>query len=314
MDSEDKKWICRTLKKTEHKKKVHLITYGDDVFKKSKERLLVQAKRFGEFTTIKSYGPSDLDKDFRNKFKDILKMKRLGGYEIWKPYIIRQRLNEIEDGEFLFYLDAGCTINKYGKKRYYEYLQMIDESKYGFISFALRYLEKFWTVKEIFKHFNCENDLNIFNSSQLYCGILLMKKNNHVLRIIERFYNTIHENVLLFTDYYSDKNQISWFRANRHGQSILSIIRKLEGSLLLEDETCLPLPIYAKMFPNTFHSTEEVFKYPFWATRIRDHRIIIIFKKTFILHKGFFVMALLIKKRFYLINFLSNKIKKLWKH
>lgn len=40
---------------------IHLITYGDDKFKRSKERLKKEAENTGWFDTITVYEPKDLD-------------------------------------------------------------------------------------------------------------------------------------------------------------------------------------------------------------------------------------------------------------
>jgi len=63
---------------------------------------------------------------------------------------------------------------------------------------------------------------------------------------------------LLFTDHYNRENQESCFIDNRHDQSILSVVRKIHGSIVLGDET------WFVPFGNN-----ESLKYPFWATRKR---------------------------------------------
>jgi hypothetical protein len=84
-----------------------------------------------------------------------------------------------------------------------------------------------------------------------------MKKNENIINMNNIWYNVIYENPLLFTDYYNN-NQESYFKDNRHEQSVFSIIRKMNNPILLEDET---------WFPN--FGSEESLKYPFWATRFR---------------------------------------------
>jgi hypothetical protein len=64
---------------------LHLITYANHLYYTSKEKLLSEAYAIGWFDTITAYGPDDLDSDFKNRFKNILKNKRGGGYWIWKP-------------------------------------------------------------------------------------------------------------------------------------------------------------------------------------------------------------------------------------
>ena len=99
---------------------IHFITYGNDKFKQAKERILKEAKEFGEFKSITGYGPESLPKFFNTKYKDILNLSRGGGYWIWRPIIIHNALQKMNDNDFLVYLDAGCSINSKGKKRFNE--------------------------------------------------------------------------------------------------------------------------------------------------------------------------------------------------
>ena len=240
--------------------KIHFITYGNDRFKNSKKRLYNEANATGWFDTITSYGPEDLDNDFKEQFKHILEKPRIAGYGIWRPYIIKQKLNEINDNDILIYLDAGCSINANGKNRFNQYIDMLNNSNEGIISFQMRsLLEKIWTTKEIFQYFNVDINGKIANSGQILDGILIMKKNKNVVNITNIWYNVIYNNPLLFTDYYNYKNQKSYFKDNRHEQSIFSVIRKIHGSLVLRDET------YFVPFGNDIS-----LQYPFWATRKRE--------------------------------------------
>ena len=100
--------------------KIHFITYADEKFKYSKERIDKEAIHFGHFDTVTIYGPEDLDNNFKAQFREILKLPRGGGYWIWRPYILEKKFNEINDNDILIFLDAGCTINIAGKNKFYE--------------------------------------------------------------------------------------------------------------------------------------------------------------------------------------------------
>ena len=94
------------------KKSIHFITYGNYKFAQAKNRLLKEAEEFGEFKTIKGYGPEDLPREFLKNYSEILQLSRGGGYWIWRPIILKAKLEAMNDGEFLIYLDAGCKLNK----------------------------------------------------------------------------------------------------------------------------------------------------------------------------------------------------------
>ena len=168
----------------------------------------------------------------------------------------KKKLNEINDGDILIYLDAGCTINKKGKKRFDEYIEMLNNTEEGIISFQMPHKEKIWTTKEIFNYFKININSDIANSGQILDGILIMKKNKHLIKLNELWLKAVYDNSLLFTDFYNKKNQKPYFKDNRHEQSVFSVIRKMNNPILLKDET------WFMPFGN-----EKSLMYPFWATR-----------------------------------------------
>tara|TARA_B100001758_G_C18304522_1_gene554293 strand:+ start:221 stop:937 length:717 start_codon:yes stop_codon:yes gene_type:complete len=236
---------------------IHLITYGNKKFSDSKKRLCNEAKATNWFDTITVYGPEDLDDEFTLKFKNILEQPRGGGYWIWKSYIIKKKLYEINDSDILIYLDAGCSINPQGKDRFNEYVEMLNNSDAGIISFQMDFPEKTYTTKEIFNYFNVDINSEIANSGQIQATVRIMKKNKNLINLINLESKTLYDNPLLFTDHYNN-NQESYFKDNRHDQSIFSVIRKMYNPILLTDET------YFLPFGN-----DKSLKYPFWATRKR---------------------------------------------
>lgn len=240
---------------------IHLITYGNSQYTNSKKRLYKEGLESSWFESISLYGPEDLDLDFKTKYKKILKQPRIAGYGIWRPYLILKKLKELHDNDILIYLDSGCTINKLAKKRFNEYIDMLKNSDQCIISFQMSFFpEKKYTTKEIFEYFNIDSNSEIANSGQILDGVLIMKKNKKLIEMINKWYDVIDYNPLLFTDYYN-KNQNNYFVDNRHEQSIFSIIRKLNGSVLLSDETWF----------EKFGEGKSL-EYPFWATRIKDYK------------------------------------------
>ena len=248
------------------KKIIHFITYGDNKFLKAKQRILKEAEEFGEFKTIKGYGPDDLPINFKNKFAQILKQQRGAGYWIWKVAIIEEALKNIKDGEFLIYMDAGCMFNLKGKQRFNEYIQLLNDSEYGVLSFQLTgnkgpgnlEKEKKWTTKQIFEYFKVNINSSIATDCQYMATILIFQKSPHCNLIIEKYIKALSDDSLLFTDYYNRMNQYLEFKDNRHDQSILSLIRKIYGSVVIDDET----------FMHPFGQGESL-NYPFWAIRSR---------------------------------------------
>ena len=248
---------------------IHFITYGSGPFEKAKKRLLQEARDFGEFKTIKGYGQEDLPKEFLETYKDIMKKKRGGGYWIWRPLILLDYLEKVKDNDYVVYLDAGCSLNKKAKKRFFEYIHMLKKSDYGIMSFQMSgnngpgtlEIEKKWTIKEIFDHLNVDINSDIANSGQYLGGVLVMKKNKHLLDYLQIYKDCIEQHADLCTDKFDmEEHQIPEFIENRHEQSITSILRKIHGSVVIDgDESWMP----------PFGSGQSLF-YPFWATRKRS--------------------------------------------
>lgn len=249
-------------------KNIHFITYGNAKFARAKARILKEAEEFGEFKTVTGYGPEDLPDNFKENFKHILTQPRGGGYWIWKCHILTERLKSLSDGEFLIYLDAGCKLNKAGKKRFNEYISMLDASKYGIMSFKMSgnngpggfEKEKKWTTRQIFDYFKVDINSQIANDGQYLGGILIIQKSSHSNLIIEKYSQSLTDNPLLFTDYYNNTNQCSEFKDNRHDQSVLSLIRKKYGSVIIDGDESWMQPF----------GIGKSLKYPFWATRSKN--------------------------------------------
>ena len=237
------------------KNKLHLISYGDKKYIEAKNRIYNEAFNTKWFYSIKCYDLEDLSVNFRNEFKSILTMKRGGGYWIWKFDIILNKLDEIRDGEFLIYVDSGCSVNENGAKRLEEYIEMITNSKNKIISFQLPHKENVWTTKQIFHSFGISENDPIETSGQYVGGVLIMQKCEAVKNIFKDCLDKIRKDPLIITDHYNS-NQKKCFRDNRHDQSIQSVARKIHGSIVISDET----------WSCNFNS-ETMQKIPFLATR-----------------------------------------------
>jgi len=251
----------------ESKYSIHFITYANSKFEVAKQRLLKQANNFYNFKTITGYGPEDLPENFIKKFKHILDLPRGAGYWIWRPIILYNKLMQLNDNDFLVYLDAGCYLNNGGRERFDEYIRLLDISDYGTMSFQMSgntgpgglEREKYWTTSQIFDYFNVKVESEIGNSGQYLGGILVLKKNSHLMKLLDLFIKALNDNPLMFTDYYNKINQHSQFKENRHEQSVFSLIRKIHGSVIIDGDESWMVPF----------GKGESLKYPFWAARSR---------------------------------------------
>ena len=240
--------------------KIYFITYGDSKFNISKKHLIGLAKYSKYFDYCLSFGPQDIEESFKREFKNILEAKRGGGYWLWKYFFINKIINEINENDLVIYCDAGASFNYHAKKRFYEYIDMINESDFGNLRFEneKENIEKMWTNKEIFNYFKVSTDSVYAETTQLMGGHLIFKKSDHSKLFFEKFFETLNYDENLITDFYKN-NQGKFFIENRHDQSIMSMITKLYGGVILKNET-----YFAK------NSHEQV-NYPFLSVRNYGH-------------------------------------------
>ena len=216
---------------------IHFITYGDEKYKKSRERICKEAEDSKWFNNVKYFTNKDYDKDFYNKYKKILNLPRGGGYWIWKPYFIKTYLDNLNDNDILVYIDSGCSINKNNKKEFDRYIEIVKNDITGILGFQytnLFYQEKKWNIQEVFNYFNVEDNIDILDSPQICGGIQIIHKKPKSIEIINKWYNVIEDNILLFTDNYS-KEQKEYFRDHRHDQSIQSVIKKIYNVPMIQN-------------------------------------------------------------------------------
>jgi hypothetical protein len=215
--------------------KIHFITYANSTYENSRKRIIQEALNFGAFDHIEGFTPETLSPTFKNKHRQVLNEKRGGGYWIWKYHIIYETLSKLNDNDFLVYADAGCSFNIHGKKRFFEYLKLLDESEYGVLSFQLTpHLERCWTAKKVLKHFNVSQNNDILDSGQYMATVIFLQKNKHSMEFAKTLSDLPSD---LFIDVKNKDNEDKSFKDHRHDQSIGSVYRKLFGSVVLNDET-----------------------------------------------------------------------------
>jgi hypothetical protein len=237
---------------------IHFISYGDHKYSNSKNRIREEAKSFG-FDFVDVYGPDEIDRDFIEKTIPFIKENRGGGYWIWKPYFLKKKFEEMQFGDYLVYADAGCHVNIHGKERFKYYLELLDNDESGVLSFDLTtFLEKMFTTEKVFEYFEIsEDNVSIRESGMLIATILIFKKNESSVRLIDDFYKVATERPDLFSDIHNDYKRQYYFSDHRHDQSIFSILRKLHGTVKVIDET------YSEKWNELIHV-------PILATRIRN--------------------------------------------
>jgi hypothetical protein len=168
--------------------KKNFITFVNNGYM-STERIFKEAQESGFFDTISIKNEYDI-REFIEKHKDFIINNKPGyGRWIWKPKIILDTLESIDEGDFLIYTDAGSYINKHGRQRFEEYLSLLDDDKpFGVFSTSPKYSVKQYVKRDAIMHYYPEFDVQE-NFTYQYAGIMIIKKNIFSLKVIKEWKN-----------------------------------------------------------------------------------------------------------------------------
>lgn len=215
-----------------NKSKKIFLTYGNDKFKKSRERITKEAKSLNLFdnciveTDKTILNDTEFRKALKNdSFKNVFESDKGGGYWIWKPYIIYKHLSKLNDGDILVYTDSGCKIDKNNQIK--NIFDDLNSNKYNMTLNINGHIEKKWSKGDVLKYHDVENNEKILNDSQLEGGRVFLIKNDNTMKIISKWWDVAKNHPELFDDSKSVVPNKEGFEENRHDQSHISILCKL---------------------------------------------------------------------------------------
>jgi hypothetical protein len=222
----------------ESTQKIHFMSFGGPTpnYHATLARICGEATSFGEFASIRGYDELTLKSDpaFWNKHGAFIESRWRGyGYWVWKSYLILRRLREINDGDILVYSDAGCSINSGGKARFGNYIDMLNTTESGVLTFQLEHRERAYTKSKLYEYFGMSPDLD--ESLQHLSGIILLKKNANSLKLVTEWNDIMKRYDLIDDDEVS--NEHPEFVDHRHDQSIWSMLLKTYPHICVRDET-----------------------------------------------------------------------------
>ena len=202
------------------------VNYADKKFKRAQQLNSRTARQWGADRVIE-YGPEDIDEAFRSKNHAILDAPRGGGYYLWKPYVYRKAYDELGEGDYLVYIDAGAVyVNKI------QYLiDCIKKKKTSVMIFALEQgrVEKGNTKRDAFVLTGCDTP-QYTDTPQSIGGYFVCKKAPEVEAYLDevlRYAQDIriisdNPNVMGLPNYKE-------FTDHRHDQSVISLMSKKHG-------------------------------------------------------------------------------------
>ena len=239
---------------------VTLLTYysGRRCWSRAAQRLKAQAYQSGYFDRVEIWNAARIELENLAGAETVSFLrgvhKQGDGLWSWKPVIIRHELRNLDEGDVLVYLDAGCSINtsESASKRMLEYFELARQS--GAVLFQQELLERNWTKSSLLAQFP---EGEAWDSGQLLGGIQILCKSPQATRYVERAFELAMQNLgeyLLPEPKSVGKSELM---SHRHDQSIFSLVAKSLDLAILKDETYFA--------PNW---ELEGADFPIWASRL----------------------------------------------
>jgi hypothetical protein len=220
--------------------KFQIITFATEEFAPQAEALIASSLDVG-FTDGTVFGPDDLvELDFAIRNLQTLSQKRGAGYWLWKPFLIRRVLQNLQPSDVVFYCDAGRT-NYYQFTSFPTHLAArLKANSSGFLlgpSIGHLGTIENWTKRDCLQLMKADNQ-SIRNKPLLMTWSLWTPT-----ELSFRFLNAweeFAEDPRCLTDLSNTlgKPNYECFRDHRHDQSIMSILaHKLHAPFLDFSET-----------------------------------------------------------------------------
>lgn len=237
---------------------VNFLTFADSRLA-CKDIIKKQAIESGFFNNIFAFDETGFEDWYREKYADRLVLGSRGyGYWMWKSYLIRRIMDHLDEDDYLVYADGGCTINKSGRTRFEEYLQLVDDSESGVLGFQQGWRSAEWTKGDVFEYFGVGDNPEFLNHGQVAGGVVVLRKCWKSQQLVNEWYYVCHNHYDLITDDPSLTPNDPNFKENRHDQSVFSILA-LKYQIV-------EVPV-EEIF--TEDSWESMTAFPFWTTRYK---------------------------------------------
>lgn len=261
------------------KPKKYFCTFADFRMWRSLERILGQAKVMGVYDQILGYDEFSLANEFRIRFADKLNPSVRGfGYWVWKPQIMLQTFEKMQEGDLLHYTDVGCWLNPKGRQRLIEYFSLVEKAPSGILAFQVKntfgdpVLDQFslpeykWTKGDLFDYFSVRGDDSIVRSQQIGSGNIFLRKCAAAQEMLVSWKKVFYDNFSLVDDSPSASANFEGFIEHRHDQSVFGILCKLRAVNTLS--------AFEYWYPSKADIKKpdwgKLERYPVWAKRDKE--------------------------------------------
>ena len=257
--------------KSEAIPRVHFVAFasGNDLLLNSLKRIGKEAADLEIFQSIVLHTTESLLSKYPTfePYLDFIRSAPKGyGCWIWKIFMVLHHLQEMPDGDILFYTDAGSEISRYGLPVFREMLFSSWKNEHLFYQMH-QHKEYCWTKREVLDFFEEKYSFVVPNTGQVAATTFFLKKTKKNVALCKEWLqlSTYNSNVLIDDKIRSRQSPL--FCEHRHDQSLLSCLLKFHGfrNILDSDLHC------TFRAPQSWYNDMLILEYPiYWSHRKSD--------------------------------------------
>ena len=161
--------------------KLKIISFGsNEKYIKLAENTVKSIKHLYSNCNSRVFKPKDLSDEINN----YAKLNKKGyGFWIWKPFIIKEALRNLDEGEVLLYVDGRSGLRRTGKP--IKWLdKFILEKEFDIACWQLNHKECSWTNGDIISAFNLDLNSNLLKSGQFAATFHAWRKQKKTINFI----------------------------------------------------------------------------------------------------------------------------------
>jgi len=249
---------------------VHLLSFVAGIphsnFLINRFKKQAKACRFIDQTLVVAKGAHHLFNDFHLEFSTFVNKNPRGyGYWIWKPYILKKYMANLEHGDILIYADIGCELSPVALKKFDQYMLALQKKDFLTFSTFNRQTEFHWCKKELLNLLNLPKEQ--LDEEQVCATFFMVKVSDFSISLIDEWLYLAKLNKFNYINDNCSAIQSSQFIEHRHDQAIFSLLIKKNKLPILRERSYFP--------PVLYYKNSYVYQYVFHALRSKSKKYFI---------------------------------------
>lgn len=240
---------------------IHFLSFATSNWEEAKRRYEIQlnaiSDKFSFFKSAKFLTEKDLGDDYNSSFKEYLSDHGYA-YWSWKPYLLSKKLEEIDDGDFILYMDGGCSfpeddtvLNEFLLKVSEKCNELNDKELFIGCSKCKTASVNKIIRREILEYFNLLNDMDfLLNFPHYQAGVLLIRKNDASVNFVNEWFSIMKSEYkkLLHFSFFDKREQVPGFIHHGGDQAIfLCLLHKNNINVLNCDDLFLDFKVITRI-------------------------------------------------------------------